>query len=163
MNNKTAFTTTLAFDDPSLAQQLFGPLELHLKELGQYSGASVSTRGTELFISANSAKEQEQLALLFAKSYETLQKGRELDSHSLIDAYAQLKANAEDELFPQSNTLVTPRKTITARNNSQKLFLDLIREKEMIFATGPAGTGKSYLAVAAAVSMLIFHFRDIPV
>ncbi len=154
MNNKTAFTTTLTFDDPSLAQQLFGPLELHLKELSRYSGASFSTRGTELFISANSAKEQEQLALLFAKSYETLQKGKELDAHSLIDAYTQLKANAEEELFPQSNTLVTPRKTITARNNSQKIFLDLIREKEMIFATGPAGTGKSYLAVAAAVSML---------
>ncbi len=67
MNNKTAFTTTLTFDDPSLAQQLFGPLELYLKELSRYSGASFSTRGTELFISANSAKEQEQLALLFAK------------------------------------------------------------------------------------------------
>ncbi len=153
MNN--TFSTTLTFDDPQLAQQLFGPLELHLKELGHFSGASFSTKGTELFIQAPSAKEQEQLALLFAKSYENLQRGKELDSHSLIDAYMQLRANtAEKDLFPEANTLVTPRKTITARNTAQKKFLDLIREKEMIFATGPAGTGKSYLAVAAAVSML---------
>lgn len=155
MNTKTAFSTTLTFDDPATAQELFGPLELHLKELSQYSGAFFSTRGTELFIDANSAAQQEQLAFLFAKCYESLQKGQHLDSHALIDAYMQLKADSsEQELFPQANSLITPRKTITARNNSQRKFLELIRDKEMIFATGPAGTGKSYLAVAAAVSML---------
>lgn len=155
MNTKNSFTTTLTFDDPSIAQELFGPLELHLKELSQYSGANFSTKGTELFIEARSSEEQEQLAYLFAKSYESLQRGQSFDSHALIDAYIQLKANSsEKDLFPQANSLITPRKTITARNNSQRKFLELIREKEMIFATGPAGTGKSYLAVAAAVSML---------
>lgn len=153
MNN--TFSATLTFDDPQLAQELFGPLEMHLKELGQFCGASFSTKGTELFIKARSAKEQEQLALLFAKSYESLQRGKTLDSRSLIDAYMQLRTDSsEKDLFPEASSLVTPRKTVTARNAAQKKFLDLIREKEMIFATGPAGTGKSYLAVAAAVSML---------
>lgn len=153
--NTNAFTATLTFDDPLLAQQLFGPLEMHLKELSQFCGAAFSTKGTELFIKTRTAKEQEQLALLFAKSYESLQRGKQLDGRSLIDAYMQLRADSsENDLFPEANTLVTPRKTITARNAAQKKFLDLIREKEMIFATGPAGTGKSYLAVAAAVSML---------
>ncbi len=121
MNTKTAFSTTLTFDDPLIAQELFGPLELHLKELSSYSGASFSTRGTELFIDANSVQEQEQLAFLFAKCYESLQKGQNLDSHALIDAYIQLKANSsEKDLFPETNSLITPRKTITARNNSQR-------------------------------------------
>ena len=125
MNTKTSFTTTLTFDDPGIAQELFGPLEYHLKELSQYSGANFSTKGTELFIEANSAEEQEQLAFLFAKCYESLQKGQSLDSHALIDAYIQLKANSsEKDLFPQANSLITPRKTITARSgrNRQKLF-----------------------------------------
>ena len=69
MNTKTAFSTTLTFDDPVIAQELFGPLEIHLKELGKYSGANFSTRGTELFIEAGSAMELEQLAFLFAKCY----------------------------------------------------------------------------------------------
>lgn len=155
MSSKNPFTTSLTFDDPVLAAELFGPLEQHLKELGRFAGAQFATKGTELFVSAQNSEELEQLVLLFAKTYEALQKGKIVDGHTLIDAYSRLRSEAADfDFSSQSNSLVTPRKTVTARNAAQKKFLDLIREKEMIFATGPAGTGKSYLAVAAAVSML---------
>lgn len=157
MNNKKNYTTSLTFDDPLLAMQLFGPLESNLKELSQYIDANFSTKGSELFISTNSPKTNENLALLFAKGYEALQKGNHIDFYYLLNTYTAIienNNNGENETISHSDTLITPRKTITARNNTQKKFLELIREKEMIFATGPAGTGKSYLAVAAAVSML---------
>ncbi len=157
MNNKNTYTTSLTFDDPLLAMQLFGPLESNLKELSQYIDADFRTKGSELFISTNSPKINEQLALVFAKNYESLQKGKEIDFYSLLNTYTSITENTEEKensFISHSDSLVTPRKTITARNTTQKKFLELIREKEMIFATGPAGTGKSYLAVAAAVSML---------
>ena len=157
MSNKNLYTTSLSFDDPLLAMQLFGPLESNLKELSQYINANFSTKGSELFISTNSPQTNKELALLFAKAYEALQKGKSIDFYYLLNTYTAITENNnnnENIIINHNDTLITPRKTITARNNTQKKFLDLIREKEMIFATGPAGTGKSYLAVAAAVSML---------
>ena len=50
--------------------------------------------------------------------------------------------------------LTLPRKTVTARNASQRAYLETLRSQELVFAVGPAGTGKTYLAVAMAVHML---------
>ena len=61
------------------------------------------------------------------------------------------------QVFQEAVFVNTPRKTVTARNVAQKQYLDILRRNEMVFAVGPAGTGKTYLAVAMAISMLQQH------
>ncbi len=58
------------------------------------------------------------------------------------------------QVFHDAVFVQTPQKTVTARNISQKKYLEALKEKELVFAVGPAGTGKTYLAVAMAISML---------
>ena len=75
-------------------------------------------------------------------------------------AYAMLAADPGlnlRQVFQEAVFVNTPRKTVTARNVAQKQYLDILRRNEMVFAVGPAGTGKTYLAVAMAISMLQQH------
>ncbi|MEI3479023.1 MAG: PhoH family protein [Bilophila sp.] len=56
--------------------------------------------------------------------------------------------------FRDEAVLTLPKKTVTARNAAQRAYLETLRNHEMVFSVGPAGTGKTYLAVAMAVHML---------
>ncbi len=148
---------TLAFDDPNLASALFGPLDAHIQLIAHHSGASLSTRGTELTVSHPSEEKKQQILLLMAKCYILLQEGQALTGGDILQAYTMMNHNTDanlQDIFHKNTSITTPRKNIIARNASQRTYLNLIREKEMLFATGPAGTGKTYIAVAAAVSML---------
>ncbi len=152
-------TETISFDDPNLASELFGPLDNHLQLLSHRTGVGLSSRGTELIIKHESKEKIQQIVLLMTKCYNMLTKGKSLSGDDIIQAYHIISQHDEhdngvENFFHTNVQISTPRKNIVARNNSQKTYFDLIRDKEMIFATGPAGTGKSYIAVAAAVSML---------
>lgn len=148
---------TIAFDDINTAHALFGPLDAHLQLLSHHSGAIISTRGTELTVSHSSEEKKQQVLLLLTRCYELLQKGKTLTGEDIVQAYHLMSRDENtnfQDLFHKNTSISTPRRTISARNNSQRTYFNLIRDKEMIFATGPAGTGKTYIAVAAALSML---------
>ena len=63
----------------------------------------------------------------------------------------------EAQVSPSLPQVETPKKLVLARNAAQKTYLELLRKHEIVFATGPAGTGKTYLAVAHAVHLLTIH------
>ncbi|MCR5812970.1 MAG: PhoH family protein [Desulfovibrio sp.] len=76
---------------------------------------------------------------------------------------ANRKNASTDSLAPISGAkeqlpqVETPKKLVLARNAAQKTYLELLKSHEIVFATGPAGTGKTYLAVAYAVHLLSIH------
>ncbi|MBO6002788.1 MAG: PhoH family protein [Mailhella sp.] len=148
---------TLAFDDAGLAGQLFGPLNAHLELIADASGAELQTRGTELTVRSDSPARRSLLLNLFAQCYGLLRQGRSLRGEDLLQGYEELLRDPQarlEKLFRDAGLVVSPRKTIMARNTSQRQYMELLRSHEMVFATGPAGTGKTYLAVAVAVAML---------
>ena len=148
---------TLAFDDASLASQLFGPLNCHVELIADASGAQLQTRGTELTIRDARPAHRSLLLNLFAQGYALLRQGHSLRGEDLLQGYEDLLRNPQaslEKMFRESGVVVSPRKTILARNTSQRRYMELLRAHEMVFATGPAGTGKTYLAVAMAVAML---------
>ena len=59
-----------------------------------------------------------------------------------------------EEIFLDTICLTTDKKTVAPKSINQKIYADSIRKKDIVFGTGPAGTGKTFLAVAAAVSSL---------
>ncbi len=146
----------LSFDNPSLASELFGPLDEHLQLISRHTGAKLTTRGCELFISHSDEEIKKQVVLLMTKCYDLLQSGNNLTGHDIMQIYFIINHNSglDVENFYKNASIATPKKNIIARNNAQRKFFELIQKKEMIFATGPAGTGKTYIAVAAAINML---------
>ena len=145
----------LTFETPQLANLLFGPNNYHLHILATASGANLFNRGTELCIDAPSETISKALCKLFFQLYDEVQNGKELDPHTLSAKYA-LFLNQETENKPHTKwrTLQTPSRLVQARNLSQERYLETLQNHEIVFSVGPAGTGKTYLAVAKAIHML---------
>ncbi len=151
------FAETLTFDDAGLAGRLFGPLNSHLELISDASGAGLSTRGLSLMVDDPDPKKRSMLANLFTQCYGLLRTGQPLRGEDILQGYNELlrdPAARLENLFRGTGTISAPRRTVIARNASQREYMELLRTHEMVFATGPAGTGKTYLAVAMAVSML---------
>ena len=157
MRVKSSYAETLAFDDAGLASQLFGPLNAHLELISDASGADLQTRGTELTVSDPRPAQRELLLNLFTQGYGLLRSGHTLRGEDLLQGYEELLRNPHadiSKMFREASVIVSPRKSIVARNTAQRQYMELLRRNELVFATGPAGTGKTYLAVAMAISML---------
>ncbi len=154
---KASQAETLAFDDAGLASQLFGPLNAHLNLIADVSGAEIETRGTRLTVTHPKPERRALLLHLFTQCYGVLRSGQALGGEEMLQGYEELLRDPGadlEHLFRDASMIVCPRRSIVARNAAQRAYMELLRTHEMVFVTGPAGTGKSYLAVAMAISML---------
>lgn len=155
--NSDSFAEVLEFDNPSLANELFGPANANLEILARASGAKISSRGSSLRIEHEDERSRASLCNAFMQLYGLLRKGVVVSRQDLARAFDMVHADPGlnlGDVFREAVFVQTPRKTVTARNVSQKRYLDALRDNELVFAVGPAGTGKTYLAVAMAMSML---------
>lgn len=158
--NSEANSETLEFDNPALANELFGPANANLEILAEASGAAISSRGSSLFIEHVDSRTLASLCNTLLQLYGLIRKGVVVSRQDLGRAF-EMVANDPGlnlgDVFRDAVFVQTPRKTVTARNVAQKRYLDALRDNELVFAIGPAGTGKTYLAVAMAISMLQRH------
>ncbi len=160
MSLHTHMLDTIAFEDPSLANQLFGQRNVHLELLSSVSGAEIDSRGTSIIIKCSDQHIRQTLGNLFVQLYDLLREGLTLGQQDYVRAYEMLQSDPHLNLasvFRDSVFVHTPRKMVTARNLAQRTYLEQLRRNELVFAVGPAGTGKTYLAVAMALSMLQQH------
>ncbi|HUI49982.1 MAG TPA: PhoH family protein [Acidimicrobiia bacterium] len=112
----------------------------------------ILVRGNEINITG-SGTEVERVGRLFEEMVVLLEQGHELDRENLGRSIEMMKADQRptDVL---STEVVRGRKTIRPKTAGQKRYVDTVRDHTVTFAIGPAGTGKSYLAVALAVQAL---------
>lgn len=156
-NKPEAMTEVLEFDDPSLANEIFGPRNSNLDLLAKSSGASISSKGASLFIESGDSRTRENLCNVFLQLYSLARQGVAINQGDMSRAYDMVRNDPGlnlGEVFRDAVFVRTPRKSVTARNVAQKNYLDALLQNELVFAVGPAGTGKTYLAVAMAISML---------
>ncbi len=148
------------FDDPALANLLFGPRNAHLDLLAAASGARITSRGARVLVESDDPDVRRDLCQVFVQLYALLRGGLVLGGQDVARAYAMVRNDPGLNLgavFRDAVFVSTPRKSVTARNVAQKAYLEALRANELVFAVGPAGTGKTYLAVAMALSMLQRH------
>jgi phosphate starvation-inducible protein PhoH and related proteins len=149
--------TQLEFDDNLLLPLLYGERDQHLDRLERQLGVSVATRGNRLAISGPaSATETAQRAL--SRLYERLKRGQEIDLPAVEAAIRLAEAEIGDRslsLWREETAFRTRKRLIAARSPGQAAYIRALRENELVFGLGPAGTGKTYLAVAAAVDLLM--------
>jgi len=148
----------LEFDDNSLLQLLFGEHDRNLARIEQRLGVRLSSRGNRLAIAgAHSASEAARIALV--SLYERLRRGEAVEMAD-VDAALRLAVApdraAPRDLFGDEELAVRTRKRrVTPRTPGQIAYLKALRQDELVFGIGPAGTGKTYLAVAMAVQALV--------
>jgi len=150
----------LSFADNALLGALYGEHDRHLARIEQALGVSLASRGNQLAISGRpDAAEKAKRALLGL--YDMLEKALPVTAQD-VDAALRMVANGEPasgdgdvaRLVPDDTVITTQRQRITPRSPTQAAYVRALQESELVFGIGPAGTGKTYLAVAVAVAML---------
>lgn len=154
----------LQFDDNQLVPMLFGRHDENLARLEEHLGVTLISRGNRVAVSGES-EAVERAGRALQALWERLQRGLEV-SPAEVDAAARLSApsglltpgdgDATAQAMQSDETVIRTRKrTITARSPGQRTYLEALRRHELVFGIGPAGTGKTYLAVAMAVDCLL--------
>ena len=150
---------SLEFDDNRLLPALYGDFDRHLARVEQLLGVTVASRGNSVIITGDPALGQIARAAL-QSLYERL--GSSLDvTLAEVDAAVRLARSAAEEgaaadieLGSRKLVIRTPKRHISPRSAGQQRYLRMLRDSELVFGLGPAGTGKTYLAVGMAVSMI---------
>jgi phosphate starvation-inducible protein PhoH and related proteins len=150
----------LEFEQPYLLGPLFGDYDRHLITIETRLGVHISARGNRVQIEgepASAARAREVLLGL----YNRLDQGHDVDAEAVeavlgMAVQPSLGGIIADEVASPPRVMIrTRKKTIVPRSTTQTPYMEALARDEMIFALGPAGTGKTYLAVAQAVSQLI--------
>jgi phosphate starvation-inducible PhoH-like protein len=133
---------------------LLGQRDEFLKVIEAAFDSQIVVRGNEITITGE-PEEAERVALLFEELLTLLGAGQELSSMAVGQTIDLIKKDSVRPTDVLSDTLLTSRgKTIGPKTLGQKQYVDAIRRATVTFAIGPAGTGKTYLAVATAVKAL---------
>jgi len=146
----------LKIEDEGHARLLSGDLDRNLKMIEQWTGVTVGVRGEKIFFDGPKEKVGDVQRLVVG-IIDNLRKGRSVTNEEIESIFRQF-SNGEtiDYLDQASESLVlTPRKSVVPKSRNQKLYLERIGTDDIVFGVGPAGTGKTYLAMAAAVRALV--------
>ena len=155
-NEEAEPANRLVFADLELARQLFGERNTHLLRIADALDIRINARGTAVTISGDSINADlarnllEQLYGLIKEQYPVYPK--DVD-HALQVLSADHRARLKD-IFLDTVYITSKKRTITPKSVNQKAYIDAMRRCDMVFGIGPAGTGKTYLAMAMAVSAL---------
>ena len=153
-----ALTTNLNLEpnDSRRLAALCGPFDQNIKHLERRLGIHIRNRGNVFQLNGPEKRVQAGSAVLSQLYVETKDK-ESLDPdtvHLFLSDAGVEDLVAGDAPEEQSGVVHTRRKTIKPRGGNQRKYVDLIREHDVNFGVGPAGTGKTYLAVACAVETL---------
>ncbi len=146
----------LTINDEKHVRALSGDLDRNLKMIEQVTGVKVGIRGEKVFFEGPGEKVNEVLRLV-TDIVGNIQRGAVVSSEEMENLFRQ-SANGSridyTELASES-VIITPRKTVVPKSLNQKLYIERIKTDDIVFGVGPAGTGKTYLAMAMAVKSLI--------
>ena len=145
---------TLEFPDNSFFAALSGAHQRNFVRLEQKLGVRVATRGNLVAVEG-SAEARERAASVLRALYARLEAGEEigpaeLDAEIRFASHEQSRADGDFGV----PSVKTAGRTVRARSPAQSAYLDLMRTHPLVFGTGPAGTGKTYLAAAFGAHLL---------
>jgi len=152
MNTETSSIIKIEFNDNSLLSSLFGIADRNIHLLEKLNNVSIEYKGNIVkVVGKKEAVEETKLAL--QTLFDEAKRGYEIDDEKIRDIKSfltlDINKDSQPDLFIQ-----TKKRKIIARSSNQKKYFQMLNNKSIVFAIGPAGTGKTYLAVAKAVSCL---------
>ena len=146
-------TRKKTFQKNGLAIALFGSHHSHLILVETALNVVIHARGNEVTITGDAEAVARSLCVLNGL-YERLERGQDIEEAE-VDAMLRFSAEPERKMPSTEDGVSTLNRIVTARTLKQADYLRAIDESELVFSEGPAGTGKTYLAVAKAVERLV--------
>ena len=150
--NQFIHSLDIEFSDNNILSSLFGANDINIQTLEKINNVKIQYRGNKVKIlgSKKSVKDtKNELINLF----EEAKKGVEIDEDKIKETKSLLSLEINTEL--QMNLFFqTKKRKIIPRSENQKKYFELLNNKDIVFTDGPAGTGKTFIAVAKAVSSL---------
>ena len=148
-------TRILDLDRTSAAQSVYGPREANLRLLADELTVDIATRGTRVSVSGDPIDVDVAIATL-EQLYQLAIAGHPIHGPDIVRAAEMIRTAPDapiasvftDRILQHEGTVIAPK------TPTQKSYVDMIRRYDVVFGIGPAGTGKTYLAVAMAVAAL---------
>ena len=138
-------------------QLLFGPLDENVRFLENLFGVTIQTRDSSLAIDG----EEDDVTALekILVDFSTLvDRGHSITNGDLKSAFKQIAEDAAlslHDFFPKMQLLTTGKRQVTPKSLNQRRYIEAIRNNDVVFGIGPGGTGKTFLAVAMAITYLL--------
>ncbi len=145
------------FPDNAVLRSLFGELESNVKLIEKLGNVKLGVRGNHISISGRPT----EVALarnLIVQLYGIVHNGYPLYPADIQCAYRMISEDDSvslEKVFLDKIFITSKKRAITPKSIAQKLYIDSMRNHDMVFGIGPAGTGKTYLAMAVAISSLL--------
>ena len=153
----TPYSDRFQVDNTAVLLELSGPQSGLLSEVARQSGAEVSLRGNVIHFLG--AEPDVRLAHRFLRdAAELVGKGFEISSNDVAGSIRGLRADPNrslTELLDETIIVNTKRRPIRPKSTAQQQYVEAIRRHDLTFGIGPAGTGKTYLAMAMAAAALM--------
>ncbi len=152
--------TFLQFEDNSLLPSLYGQHDQNLARIERQLGVALASRGNRLAVSGERAAVAAATEVL-QSLYRRLQRGLPLGEAEVDAALRMAVGGGEDKAGAavgaggEGPSVRTRKRVVSARSPGQAAYIEALRNNELTFGIGPAGTGKTYIAVAVAVEMLL--------
>ncbi|MCC6213273.1 MAG: PhoH family protein [Polyangiaceae bacterium] len=154
---ESRFRADVAVEDAATLAVLAGPQGRLLGEVARESGADVSLRGNVIQLAGE--EPNVRLAERFLSSAAVLvERGRSLEERDVARALRELRLDPEAslvDLLDATISVATRKRPIAPKSAAQRRYIEAIRAHDLVFGIGPAGTGKTYLAMAMAASALL--------
>ncbi|WP_419095559.1 PhoH family protein [Alkalihalobacterium alkalicellulosilyticum] len=142
--------------DQNEIQVLFGPNDIHLKRIEEKLGISITTRGETVSVSGDD-ETVERVSNVLKTLLLLVRKGVSISERDVVYAIQLAERDMLDEivdLYEEKLAVNSKGKPIVVKTLGQKHYVSAIQKRDMVFGIGPAGTGKTFLAVVMAVTAL---------
>ena len=147
-------TLSVIFHDNNLLMGVVGEFNKNLKELEKITGANLYSRGNSILIKSNVEKNEIVKNAIQFLVNQFLNNGS-IENKDILSSIDKFMINEKVKNTNVTDIIKTPKKSIIPRSEKQKEYVRALREKEIIISAGPAGTGKTFLAVAIGLTMLL--------
>ena len=145
---------SVIFSNNNLLMGIVGEFNKNLKELEKITGASLYSRGNSILIKSTDEKNEIVKNAIQFLVNQFLNNGN-IENKDILSSVDQFMINEKVKNSNITDIIKTPKKSIIPRSEKQKRYVRALRESEIVISAGPAGTGKTFLAVAVGLTMLL--------
>jgi phosphate starvation-inducible protein PhoH and related proteins len=151
------FAVNLTIDNEQFLPSLYGDLDKNLRLIENTYGVILQARGNRIQIEGEE-KAVSKVERLITQLADMLEQGiiyQKEDVRDAIQAFSSNSSAALKDIFQKAVPVSSRKRPVAPKNETQRRYIEAIRQYDIVFGIGPAGTGKTYLAMATAVSALL--------
>ena len=145
---------SVIFHDNNLLMGVVGEFNKNLKELEKITESKLYSRGNSILIKSDSKKNEIVKNAIQFLANQFINNGS-IENKDIVSSVDKFMINEKIKNNNVTDIIKTPKKSIIPRSEKQKNYVRALRQSDIVISAGPAGTGKTFLAVAVGLTMLL--------